>query len=222
MEQPLQNCLGRMGTGGNTDPKLYVASGERAGDYLGRYEPSKKPFTEYNVHRATFLAELVKILGSVNVHLGARVVNVAEAKSMVWVTFGDGSKEHFDVVLGADGVRSVVRGSLFKTNDFWSQPLFNGGIISRALVNLDEAVAAMGKERLEGPSISMSEGLLVMCYPTDLGRKANLVCMSTGNNTWPHDRSPIPATREDLEETFCKWGAEGHKFVEVRARIAES
>jgi 2-polyprenyl-6-methoxyphenol hydroxylase-like FAD-dependent oxidoreductase len=47
------------------------------------------------------------------VHWGKKVEKVEETDDGVEVQFSDGSMEHADLVIGADGLKSTVRRSIF-------------------------------------------------------------------------------------------------------------
>lgn len=89
-----------------TDEKLRTLS---AMD-LSRYENT------YGVHNvAIHRADLQKILageiGSDHIHLSKRLTHIREDETYT-LTFKDGSTVHSEVVIGADGIRSVVREQL--------------------------------------------------------------------------------------------------------------
>jgi salicylate hydroxylase len=72
--------------------------------YVGRYGA---PY--FGVHRADLQKTLSAALGVDNLHLGCRLVNIAEDTNSVVLEFANGRVEHADIVVGADGVRSTVR-----------------------------------------------------------------------------------------------------------------
>ena len=78
-------------------------------------EFSLAPVTEqsgqkpYPVARADLQALLMERFGLDRVHLGRRAVGIADDGSQVTVTFADGATETADLVLGADGARSMTR-----------------------------------------------------------------------------------------------------------------
>jgi salicylate hydroxylase len=85
-------------------------NGLKAGERISTiYNRNRKK----NVHRATFLDEMVKLLpggtGEGFVSFGKRCVDVQEGQEGVRVSFADGTVERFHAVVGCDGVKSRVR-----------------------------------------------------------------------------------------------------------------
>jgi salicylate hydroxylase len=85
-----------------------------SGDLLGRVplgeaavERWGAPF--YHLHRADLHDALRAALGDAHLTLGARCTSVAERDGAVEIRFADGREAVADVVVGADGVHSVVR-----------------------------------------------------------------------------------------------------------------
>jgi len=72
-------------------------------------EPIAYRFTSY----ATLYAALVGHLEPERYHLGREVTRLDEDEGGVRMSFADGAVERFDLVVGADGVRSTVRSLLF-------------------------------------------------------------------------------------------------------------
>jgi 2-polyprenyl-6-methoxyphenol hydroxylase-like FAD-dependent oxidoreductase len=65
------------------------------------------------VHRAELQHLLAAELGPSVIHLGARCTGFADSGQAVTAHFADGRKVQADVLVGADGVHSVVRAQLF-------------------------------------------------------------------------------------------------------------
>ena len=72
-------------------------------------EPIVYRFTSY----ATLYAALVECFDPSRYHLGKDLVDVSEGADDVRAHFADGGDASFDLVIGADGIRSTVRGLLF-------------------------------------------------------------------------------------------------------------
>ncbi len=81
----------------------------------------------YHAHRAEILALLVDALGSENVHLGCKVASVGQDERGASLTLSDGTVHEGEVVIGADGIHSLVRDQLFGK----STPRFSGNVAWR-------------------------------------------------------------------------------------------
>lgn len=97
--------------GGAMDDMAYLDG--HSGETLCRF--SLAPVTEatgqrpYPVARADLQRLLMDTVGAEHIHLGMRLVSVADDGQQVTATFADGSTDTADLLLGADGARSVVR-----------------------------------------------------------------------------------------------------------------
>lgn len=63
----------------------------------------------YPVARADLQALLMRTFGEDDIHLGRQVVAIADDGASVTVTFADGETDTADMVIGADGARSLTR-----------------------------------------------------------------------------------------------------------------
>jgi len=119
-----------------------------------------------HLHRADLHALLAGALAQEapgSLRLGHRLVAVSPGGEM---RFENGAVEAADVVVGADGVRSVVRDCLFQT----APPVFTGQVAWRGLV---PAEALPEPARSEPPGIHVGPGRLVLRYPLRGGRLVN-------------------------------------------------
>jgi FAD-dependent urate hydroxylase len=97
--------------GGRMDYMAYVDGLE--GDEMCRF--SLDPVTQqtgqraYPVARADLQALLMDTVGTDRIHLGMRMTGISEADDEVTVVFEDGSAATADLVIGADGARSLTR-----------------------------------------------------------------------------------------------------------------
>lgn len=134
----------------------------------------------YTVHRADLHAVLAQAVDQNALGLRSRVVAVTERDTDVELSFADGSREHSAVVVGADGIHSVVRAAL--TAD---RPRFAGGSIVRGLVP-----AARVPELARVPMIRLWAGAdrHCVCYPVAAGRmisfSATMPARQAGSESW--------------------------------------
>ncbi|MFZ0606378.1 MAG: FAD-dependent monooxygenase [Xanthobacteraceae bacterium] len=85
------------------------------------------------MHRADLIDLLHRQLTDAVIHLGARCVGVDTSERSARARFADGQEIEADVIVGADGIHSAVRSSLFGKQ----APRFTGCACWRGLVPLD-------------------------------------------------------------------------------------
>ncbi|MEK7944245.1 FAD-dependent monooxygenase [Pigmentiphaga sp. YJ18] len=89
----------------------------------------------YHVHRADLHNALIDAYGRENVRLAQRVKTYAQDAAGVRVVLESGETVEGDVLVGADGVHSVVRGQLLEGQD----PRFTGLLAWRGMADADRA-----------------------------------------------------------------------------------
>jgi len=160
--------------------------------------------------------ELVEILGNavaarVNVTLkfSTHVVKVEPSDSSSEVILADGSSQSFDIVIGADGIHSVVRPCVGGID----KPRFSGSAAYRALVPRSavedlpiDVTNRMGPDRH------------VVSYFIGRNRShLNLVCISP-EDSWETESWTEQGTMEDLYSRFEGWSPD---FLSLLGRIEE-
>jgi salicylate hydroxylase len=117
----------------NSSPGHYTRN-MQTGEFLefrDRREVSKKysaPY--YTFHRADLLDALAKGLDRANVYLGHRLTGLEEHGDTTTLIFANGVKAEADLVIAADGIRSVVRQALYGDDN----PSYTGQMVWRALL----------------------------------------------------------------------------------------
>jgi salicylate hydroxylase len=152
-----------------------------------------------HAHRADLLAAMLGALGGENVRLGCCVAAVRQDGGGVEAVLEDGSVERGSVLVGADGIHSVVRDLVFAPGE----PRPSGYAAWRGLVPGGEA-AALGIERRS--YIWLGPGRSVVLYYVSGGRLLNWV----GIGPSPDPRSaPEPADRLAPAPLHESWSATG-------------
>jgi len=87
------------------------------------------------IHRGDFIDALLGVLPEDMVHLGHKLRTVQDRGEGAVLTFADGTTVEADLVVGADGIKSVVRQQLFSDKG----PVFSGEHAYRAVVPVEDA-----------------------------------------------------------------------------------
>ena len=97
--------------GGRMDDMAYIdgLTGETMCQFSLEPVTAQTGQRPYPVARAELQALLMETVGMDRIHLGRKAVSVAEHLQSVTVTFDDGSTDSGDLLIGADGARSMVR-----------------------------------------------------------------------------------------------------------------
>lgn len=101
------------------------------------------------VHRAKFLDEMVKLFPMERAQFGKRVDSYKHRKNgKVKLEFVDGGSVEVDAVLACDGIKSRVRQVMFEGHEC-AWPVFTGKYAYRALIKMEDAIAAVGEEKAQ-------------------------------------------------------------------------
>ena len=178
-------------------------------------QPSSRIQT-YNVHRA----ELQKLLTDAQpegaLYLGHRLSRASETDDRVQLTFANGATVETDLVIGADGIHSVMQREIgVKTHPSSEEIMAYRGLIPSR--RLPWAKDVGGKMRMW-----LGKGRSFLCYPVSSGRLMNMVAFVPTNlkllRSWtaPGDLNMLAAeyagwddlvleTIGALDQTF-RWG----------------
>jgi salicylate hydroxylase len=148
-------------------------------------------------HRADLLDVLARSLPGDIVSLGARCTEVEPDGPVAVARFQDGSEVEADVIIGADGIHSVVRASLFGPD----APRFTGKICYRSVVRVDavpgEPPASENVQWL-GP-----HGTIVL-YPVRRDELINIVC-HYDDEAYRHESWVSECERREVLERYSGW-----------------
>lgn len=151
----------------------------------------------YVVHRADLLDSLKAAVPSEWVRLGARCTAVDVRKNVVLLRFADGSQVEADIVIGADGVHSVVRGAVTEP----SPPTYSGICAFRTIV---PARAAPGFALRRAQTLWLGPGRHFVHYPVAGGQAVNVVAFAPAGN-YTDESWSATATIEEFHAEFADW-----------------
>jgi salicylate hydroxylase len=154
----------------------------------------------YVVHRAdlhTVLAKAVLTNDPKSILTGRRFVDMHQDDQGVSVRFETGEWQRAACLIGADGVRSRIRSTLFGAEEV----KFTGYVAWRGLVPMEK----VPREALDPPSqIFIGPGHMVNRYPVRNGQLLNFVAFAERTG-WVEEGWSIPASKLELAEEFGGW-----------------
>ena len=164
----------------------------------------------YTLHRADLLQLLSRKVPQNSVSLDARCTEVHVSDRAAIARFADGSEVEADVVVGADGIHSVVRTSLFGPE----APRFTGCMCWRGLVPI-EAVPK-GIITADGTAWWGPHGHIVH-YLVRHGELVNFVA-HYDTNAWTEESWTRECNRDELIETYARWNDALLRLIECSDR----
>ncbi len=157
------------------------------------------------LHRADFVGVLSSALPAETIRTGHRLVRIEEREDAVLLEFANGATETADLVVGADGIHSVVRVAVTEP----TQPVFSGSIAYRGLVRADRL-------RSWPPGVAqlwMGEGKHFLTYPVRSGELMNYVGFVPSDERMRESWS-APGSVESLRADFAGWDAPVEHLLE--------
>lgn len=146
------------------------------------------------VHRADLHRALRDLAGAV-VRTGHRLTGLTEGPGAVELRFADGSEHRAELVVGADGIRSVVREHLAA-----DAPVFSGRRIYRGLVPV-ERVPELAEPRVR---VWLGPGRHCVCYPVSGGRLISFAA-TTGGTAHPGESWTAIGDQDEVAAAYRDW-----------------
>ncbi|MCW2163152.1 FAD-dependent urate hydroxylase [Microbacterium hydrothermale] len=185
--------------GGRMDDMAYYDG--HTGDEMCRF--SLAPVTAqtgqrpYPVARADLQQLMMDAVGSAHIHLGKQLTDVSEADGVVTATFADGSTDTADLLIGADGARSLVRDYVTEPSGIRPERTYSGYVNFNGLVTADERIGP-----LDQWTTYVGDGKRCAVMPV-AGDRFYFFVDVPGPSGVVEDRMAA------LEDAFGSWGAPG-------------
>ncbi|KAF8903941.1 hypothetical protein CPB84DRAFT_713432 [Gymnopilus junonius] len=121
---------------------------------------------------------------NINLHTSHRLVSYEEKENSVDLTFKNGETATCDLLVGADGLNSVVRGCLLAQGKNWSQeeayikaqPVWSGTTIYRELLNADPIRRDYPNHgALKQLNVYLGKSKHIVAYPVSQGKVINVL-----------------------------------------------
>jgi salicylate hydroxylase len=198
-------------------PRSYHARDWQTGAVLGRVPLAEAAVARwgaplYHLHRADLHDALRTALGDRHLTLGARCVGVEQHDAAVDVRFADGREATGDLLIGADGIHSVVRDHVAGPD----RPVWSHQVAWRGL-----APAAVGYEcGLEvlhhsfwGPRRNF------VCYYVAAGRLVNWVGITQSDDSWQEESWSARGDGDEALALFEGWHPEVRALIGGTERV---
>jgi salicylate hydroxylase len=150
------------------------------------------------VHRADILNILRTALPQSSLHTNKRCTSLTQSNEQISVSFADSSTFAADLLVGADGIHSVVRNT-FHTD----QPVFSNQIAYRGLLPMDR-LSFLGEDRHKfcmwlGPERHF------LIYPVSRGTLLNVVAFVPPEGDWRIESWGAQGDLNQLASEFSGW-----------------
>jgi salicylate hydroxylase len=181
-----------------------------------RGEPVQRPPISddrptYQIHRVELLERLNEAQADAAVRYGHHCIGVRETEDGVQLTFANGATARADVVIGADGIHSVVQRKI----GLATHPTSEGIMAYRGLIPSERFPWA---KDLRGLNMWMGSGRSFICFPISQGRVINIVAF-VPTNLESEESWSAPGDLRELAAEYDGWDA---PVVEAIAALDET
>jgi len=183
---------------GHLSPGIYTRN-MQTGEFLesiDRYKLAVRygaPY--YTFHRADLLDALSSRLDAGAIRLGHRLIGIEERDDCVVLVFENGNQVEAEYVIGADGVRSVIRKALYGGDN----PTYTGQMVWRVLLNGGDVpadvLAPLGHTQWIGP------GSHFTAYYFRAGKLVNIVAQQD-TDKWVEESWSTKGDPDEMRASF--------------------
>ncbi|HEY4072771.1 MAG TPA: FAD-dependent monooxygenase [Herbaspirillum sp.] len=158
----------------------------------------------YTFHRADLHNVLVDAMPAERIKLNVKCTGVRQSGDVAILDFSDGTQVESDVVIGADGIHSVIRESLFGPN----APRFTGVVCWRGLVPAESVSPELVSQDMTawfGPRST------IVTYYVRGGKLVNWAAFF--EQDWREESWKIEGDKQEVLQTYAKWDPRINQLV---------
>ena len=164
-------------------------------------------YAYYHAYRSDLIEALTAGLDRRRLQLNAEVVEVGQGSDAVWVECADGRRFEGDVLVGADGIHSLVREQVFDPQP----PRASGYVAWRGVVDSAE-IAELGVP--VSAHVDMGPRLSFVYYYVSGGRRLNWIALGQAQDRKRESWSQT-ASKDEVIAAFDGWYARPRRIIEA-------
>ncbi|KAF9255697.1 salicylate hydroxylase, partial [Marasmius fiardii PR-910] len=197
---------------------FYIGAVNCFADRIFQYEMGNSQRLGLGIHRSACLDGLISVLDPSITQFNKRCTSVSITESgRTRIQFSDDTTYDADLVIGADGIRSVTR--TFVVGEDTRSLVFANTAAYRGLVPWEDLVrTGIQTELSDRPTCFVGAGKHIICFPV-LGNKViNFVAFVAQHDLPKGPELPMPwvesVPHEELKANFADWGPDGRIIVD--------
>lgn len=170
---------------------------------------------QLTIHRADLLSSLMAEIEPSVVRLGEKVTGIEIDGASPGIILATGKTERFDVVVGADGIHSVVRLALLGPDS----PTFTGLVSYRAVVD---------RSKLELPHLDAftkwwgpTPDIQIVTFPLNRGRET-FIFATTAQDNWREESWTLPGDVDELRHVYRAFHPEARALLDACTSVTKS
>jgi len=171
---------------------------------------------QLTIHRADLLKALQSQIPEDNIHLGKGAASVELGAADATIVFADGTRETFDVVVGADGIHSRVRTALWGEDD----PKFTGMVSYRAVFPSEGAGDLPDTDAFTKWWGEIPEKQIVT-FPLTQGKEI-FVFATTPQDGWAEEGWTLPGDVNELRAAYANFHTNARALLQACEEVTRS
>ncbi len=171
---------------------------------------------QLTIHRADLLSALEAQLTPGVLRFGSRVAAVGQDEGGAWLRLGDGTEHRADVIIGADGIHSPVRTTLFGPD----APQFTGLVSWRGVFARENGEGIPDLDAFTkwwGPTTDQQ----IVTFPLTGGREI-FVFATTPQQGWQEEGWTLPGDVAELRAAYSGFHPQARALLDVLDSVTRS
>ncbi|KAI9658328.1 MAG: hypothetical protein M1821_002461 [Bathelium mastoideum] len=171
------------------------------------------PIGNSTARRNDILALLAERAGRECAAFNKKLATLEQCSSHVTLKFADGTEDIASVVIGCDGIHSVVRRLQVGADNPSASPQFSECGVYRAVLPREKLEQAVGPEIARTSNVFAGPGGYLIMYPVEGEQSVNVGFWPWRRGPWTEHEWVLPSQKDAMEKTFASWGETAHKIM---------